>query len=100
MPLMTKEEIQHLAKLARIELTEAEITKFTVELSAILSYVGTVQTLAAEATDNTSVVGDRYNIVRPDVVTNQADGYTPELLAEMPQTEGRYMVVKKILQTE
>lgn len=97
---MTREEIEHLAKLARIELSEEEIVKFIPELSAILAYVGTVQTLAAETDDASPLVGDRYNIVRSDEVTNEADSHSAELLAEMPKTEGRYLVVKKILQTE
>ncbi len=98
---MTREEIKHLASLARIELTETEIQKFTTELSAILSYVSNVQTLVAEAKDGgIPQVGDRFNIVRSDVVGNEADEYTEDILAEMPKTEGRYMVVKKILQTD
>jgi len=97
---MTKEEIIHLAALARLELTPAEIEKFTKELSAILSYVGTVQTLAESAADTTPRLGDRFNVLRTDAVTNEPEQYTKDILAEMPQTEGRYMVVKKILQTE
>ncbi len=98
---MTREEIKHLASLARIELTETEIQKFTTELSAILSYVSNVQTLVAETKDSgVPQVGDRYNIVRSDVVGNEADKYTEDILSEMPKTEGRYMVVKKILQTD
>lgn len=98
---MTREEITHLATLARIELTEDEITRFTKELSAILSYVGTVQQLVDEAGEAAPpAVGVRHNVFRSDLVTNEPDSFTNDLLAEMPQTEGRYMVVKKILQTE
>ncbi len=97
---MTKEEIEHLASLARIELTPVELAKFPTELSAILSYVGAVQDLVKEAGAEVSTVGARYNVVRPDVVTNQPNEYTDDLLAEMPETQGRYMVVKKILKTE
>lgn len=97
---MTREEIIHLAALARIELTEAEIEKFTKELSAILSYVGSVKTLAEGAGEVGVQLGARYNVLRKDVVTNESDQYTKDLLAEMPKTDGRYMVVKKILDIE
>lgn len=97
---MTREEIIHLAALARIELSEAEIEKFTKELSAILSYVGAVQTLASGATEAAPRLGDRYNVLRADVVTNEPGSYTKDILAEMPATDGPYMVVKKILETE
>lgn len=89
-----------MAALARIELTEAEIEKFTKELSAILSYVGSVKTLAEGAGEVGVQLGARYNVLRKDVVTNESDQYTKDLLAEMPKTDGRYMVVKKILDIE
>jgi Asp-tRNA(Asn)/Glu-tRNA(Gln) amidotransferase C subunit len=38
-----------------------------------------------------------FNIFRQDEVTNEPDQYTKDILAEMPQTKGRYMAVKKIL---
>ncbi len=97
---MTREEIIHLAALARIELSEAEIEKFTKELSAILSYVSTVQTLADGMAESTPRLGDRYNVLRADEVTNEPGSYTEDILAEMPATEGSYLVVKKILETE
>lgn len=89
-----------MAALARIELTEAEIEKFTKELSAILSYVGSVKSLAEGAGAVGVQLGARYNVLRKDVVTNESDQYTEDLLAEMPKTDGRYMVVKKILDIE
>jgi aspartyl-tRNA(Asn)/glutamyl-tRNA(Gln) amidotransferase subunit C len=97
---MTREEIKKLAELSRIELTEAEIEKFTTELSAILSYVSAVQELAGDEVPTEPVLGDRYNVFRQDAITEGTDEYTADLLAEMPATEGRYLKVKKILQAE
>jgi aspartyl-tRNA(Asn)/glutamyl-tRNA(Gln) amidotransferase subunit C len=100
MRVMTREEIKKLAELSRIELTEAEIERFTTELSAILSYVSAVQELAGDDVSTEPVLGDRYNVFRPDTATQKADDYTTDILAEMPATEGRYLKVKKILQVE
>jgi aspartyl-tRNA(Asn)/glutamyl-tRNA(Gln) amidotransferase subunit C len=94
---MTKEEVQHLAKLARIELSEAEIETFTTEMSAILEYVSEVKDIVAAGDQKEPVVGLRHNIFRKDEVLNEPDQYTKDILAEMPKTEGRFMVVKKIL---
>lgn len=94
---MTKDDITHLARLARIELTEAELETFMVEIPAVLEYVGAVQKLVAENQTGEPPVGARYNIFRLDEVTNPGDTYSADLLAEMPQVEGRHMVVKKIL---
>jgi aspartyl-tRNA(Asn)/glutamyl-tRNA(Gln) amidotransferase subunit C len=98
---MTSEDVVQLAKLARIELSEAEVATYTKEMSAILAYVGAVKNLVAEsASTATPSLGDRYNVFRADEVTNGAGEYTDAVLKEMPQTDGRYLVVKKILQTE
>jgi len=94
---MTKEEIQHLATLARIELSDTEIEKFTTEMSAILEYVGAVTDIVGDDALLAPQVGAKHNVFRKDEVTNQTDEYTAALLAEMPQTQGRFMVVKKIL---
>ncbi len=97
---MNREEIAHLATLARIELTEAELGNLEKELSSIVSYISAVSDIAASDKDTVPQVGPRYNVFRADEVTREADEYTKALIAEMPQSEGRYMKVKKILSTD
>lgn len=94
---MKREDIAHLGTLARIELSEAELEKLPAELSSIVSYVSVISDIASEDADMTPKLGARHNIFRADEVTNKADEYTADLLAEMPQSDGRYMKVKKIL---
>lgn len=94
---MNQEEIKHLGKLARIELSDTEVETFTKEMSAILDYVSVVKDIVGEATSSEPVVGLVHNVFRKDEITNQADEYTDSILAEMPATQGRFMVVKKIL---
>lgn len=97
---MNQEEVRHLAKLARIELTEEEVETFTKEMSAILNYVSVVKDIVGEDSTSEPVVGVRHNIFRKDEVTNKPNEYTDSIMAEMPKTEGRFMVVKKILNTD
>lgn len=97
---MTIDEVKHLATLARIELSEAEAEAFTKEMSAILEYVSTVKDIAGDGLSTEPAVGRHHNIFRKDEVTNAPDEYTEALLNEMPKTEGRFMVVKKILQID
>ncbi len=97
---MTKEEVIHLAKLARIELSDTELQKFTKEMSAILTYVSSIKEMVDDEVVDGPTVGDRFNVFRPDVASNEPDSLTKEILAEMPETEGRFLVVKKILQSE
>lgn len=92
---MKREDIAHLATLARLELSEIELQNLESELSSIMSYVSVISDIAD--VDGSPLVGVRHNIFRPDEVTNAADEYTADLLAEMPRTDGRYMKVNKIL---
>lgn len=96
---MKKEEIAHLARLARIKLTPEEQERLPEELSAIVSYVSAVSDIAADG-DTGPKLGVRHNIFRADEVTNEPDSYTEALLAEMPARNGRFMEVKKILNQE
>lgn len=93
---MKQEDVKHLAALARIELSPTEVESFTTEMSAILDYVSAVKDIAGDLNTDPQV-GVRHNVFRADVVTNEPDSYTADLLKEMPNTEGRFMVVKKIL---
>ncbi len=94
---MKREDVAHLARLARIELSGSELEKLPEELSSIVSYVGVITDIAGDEPDMAPQLGARHNVFRTDEVTNEADAYTADLLAEMPATEGRFMKVKKIL---
>jgi aspartyl-tRNA(Asn)/glutamyl-tRNA(Gln) amidotransferase subunit C len=97
---MKKEEIEHLARLARIKLTETELENLETDLSSIVTYVSEVSELVADKADAEPSVGAVHNVFRTDEVTNQADEYTDDIMREMPATDGRFLEVKKILQTE
>lgn len=97
---MKREDIEHLAMLARLRLTEEEKDKLPEQLSSIVSYVSVVSEIAGDATDVEPQAGVRHNIFRQDEVTNEADEYTKDIMAEMPETDGRYLKVRKILNTD
>jgi aspartyl-tRNA(Asn)/glutamyl-tRNA(Gln) amidotransferase subunit C len=96
---MKREDIEHLARLARIRLTEKEVEDLPGELSSIMAYVSVVSDIAADGAVEPQV-GARFNIFRKDEVTNQPDEFTKDIMAEMPSAEGRFLLVKKILQTD
>lgn len=98
--IMNKDDISHLASLARIRLSEDELAALPAELDSIVSYVSVVSEIAADDTDIEPQVGARYNVLRPDEVTNEPDEYTEAILNELPQREGRFMKVKKILSVD
>ena len=97
---MKRDEITHLASLARVHLTEAEADAYSIELAQIVDYVSTVSDIAADEADIAPMVGARHNVLRADVITNQPEQYTADALREMPHTDGRHMLVKKIMKAK
>ena len=96
---MKREDIAHLANLARIKMTEEELVELEKDLPAIVSYVSEISTIAGNL-DEVPDVGPLHNVFREDKITNEPEEFTKDLLAEMPETDGRYMKVKKILKQD
>lgn len=96
MAMMTKEDILHLADLARITVSPDEIEQLQGEINDIVSYVSTVQSLTTEV--DTKQLGARFNVMRADEVSNKPGQYTADLLAAAPATDERgYLKVQQIL---
>ena len=92
---MEIKDIEKLAKLARIELTEDEKKTFANDLEKILEYVGQIKEVATE--DKPAEVGDIFNVLREDGVTHESGQFTEKILAQAPETQDGFIKVKKIL---
>ncbi len=92
---ITKQEVEHVAKLARLELSEQEKDMFTDQLSNILTYVEQMNQLDTKGVEPTSHVLDINNVMRED-----APGVSlprEKALANAPdQAAGHYRVPKII----
>ena len=91
-----KDEVEHLAKLARIELTSKERDKLAHEFGAILEYVDQLGEIAAKS-ENGKKVDVHHNVLREDSEPHEPGIYTDALLGAAPKREGQYVRVKKIL---
>lgn len=96
--MISKEQVEHIAKLARIELTEKEKEKFTNELSSILSYVEKLNKVDTAKIKGISQVTGLENIVRDDESGVKNQGLREKLLKEAPKKNGDYFQVPKILE--
>ncbi len=68
MTALTKDQVLHIAKLARLELTPEEVTKMTKELSSILQYVAVLSELDTSGVEPTAQVTGQKNVFREDVI--------------------------------
>lgn len=65
---LTKDQVKHVAKLARLGLSEAEIEKFRTQLSGILDYVEQLNEVKTDGVEPTAQVTGLLNVMREDEV--------------------------------
>jgi len=92
---MDKDQILHLATLARLELTENEINTFPGQLASVLDFVKQVEDVDVSGVETRDFT--RTNIMREDTNAFVAGENREAILAEMPETKDNYLKTKKIL---
>jgi len=92
--MITTQEIKHLAGLARIEISEGEVSAMTSEIDSILGYVGQITSATTQVEYS---IPPLRNVMREDVPTHTAGQYTEAVLQNAPSREGNLLKVKKIL---
>lgn len=92
--MIEKKDIEKLALLARIEISEEEKEMFASSIESILGYVGQV-TSVSETTEQTLPL--LRNVMREDEIRHGSGEYTEALLSNAPARDGNYLEVKKIL---
>lgn len=92
--MFQREDIERLAKLSRLAISEAEAATFAGEIDTIVGYVSEVRS----APDAPAGGGeDLVNVMRPDENPHETGIYMEDLLASAPKSANWYVVVKKIL---
>lgn len=93
-----REQVEHVAKLARLALTEEELDTFEEQLSRILEHANTVTNLDTEGVEPTSHSIPLMNVLRPDVVIPSIG--SEAALANAPAAENGHFRVPRILEEE
>lgn len=92
----TRDDVLKLARLARIDLTEAEVDEFSAEFSAILHYVEQLQTVDTTGLMPTSQVSGLTNVMRTDAVHDY--GYAVQQLQKnVPRVEAGQIKVNRMI---
>jgi aspartyl-tRNA(Asn)/glutamyl-tRNA(Gln) amidotransferase subunit C len=98
MPDISREEVAHLADLARIDLSDAELDHLAPQLAVILDSIKAISDVAADDVPPTSHALPLTNVFREDVVT---PGLTvEEALSGAPEVEEQRFSVPRILGEE
>ena len=89
-------QVRKVAKLARLDLSDAEVEEFAGQLSAILDYVERMNQLDTEGVEPLAHCLPINNVFREDVVKESLG--TEKTLANAPQRDGSFFKVPKILE--
>ncbi len=89
--MIDRDQVLHVARLARLELTEEEIGRMSTELSMILEHVERMNQLDLDGVEPTSHVVSLSNVLRPDEPRPSAE--RERILADAPDpAEGAFRV--------
>jgi aspartyl-tRNA(Asn)/glutamyl-tRNA(Gln) amidotransferase subunit C len=92
---ITRDEVAHLARLARLALSDEELDHFAVQLDQIISAVARVQEVTAEGIPPTSHAVPLTNVLRPDLIIPPIGAQAA--LAAAPAVEDQRFRVPRIL---
>jgi aspartyl-tRNA(Asn)/glutamyl-tRNA(Gln) amidotransferase subunit C len=95
-PRISPEEVDHVARLARLELSAAEKARMRQELEHILSYIDKLNALDTTGVEPTSHAVPMTNVMREDEVRPSFP--QAEMLANAPEPDGVFFRVPKIIE--
>ncbi len=84
--MISRDQVLHVARLARLELSDAEVERMAGELSAILEHVERMSELDLDGVEPTSHVVALENVLRPD--EPQPSMPREAALAQAPDADG------------
>lgn len=96
--MISKEEVEHIAKLARLDLTEQEIEKMQKDLSSVLDYFKLLNKVKTpkKITENISLIRANKGI-RKDKIVEKSASLANNLIEAAPDKKDGYIKVKSIL---
>lgn len=93
---MKNEDIQHLAKLARISISPEDGERMATDIETVLAYVNEIQEIVGDETIEKET-GPHFNQVREDGEPHESGLYTEDLLNASATRNGKYIQVQKVL---
>ncbi len=92
---MQLEEVKKLANMMRMEISDEEALSIGSDMDAVIHYIDQLKEVSLPEGANDR--GILFNIAREDEVVNDTGNYTEKILAEVPDREGDFVKVKKVL---
>lgn len=95
--MISKEQVEHIAKLARLKLTPEEVLMYQKDLSQVLDYFSLLQKADTENTHPMTHAVVQENITREDAPQKELPGIVSALMKLAPALRDGFLKVKTIL---
>jgi aspartyl-tRNA(Asn)/glutamyl-tRNA(Gln) amidotransferase subunit C len=92
---VTKKDVEHIAKLARLKVTEEEVEHYTGQLNQILEYVEKLNELDTEDVEPLSHPVENANVFREDKL--KPSTRTEDALKNAPDKDDQHFKVPKVI---
>jgi aspartyl-tRNA(Asn)/glutamyl-tRNA(Gln) amidotransferase subunit C len=94
--MISREEVQHVARLARLHLTDEELERMRQQLDAILAYVDKLRELDVEGVEPTAHAVPLVNVMRDDELAPSLS--QDAALANAPDRAEKFFRVPRIIE--
>ncbi|GKT08261.1 Asp-tRNA(Asn)/Glu-tRNA(Gln) amidotransferase subunit GatC [Desulforhabdus sp. TSK] len=92
---ITRQEVRHVAQLARLELSEEEEKQMTAKMNQVLTYMEKLNSLDTSRVPHMTHAIQLQNVFRPDEVLPSMD--REQILANAPECDGVSFLVPKVI---
>ena len=92
---ITEQQVRHVAKLARLKITDEQVKTFTPQLNAILTYVAQLEQLDTSHVEPLAHCLPVSNVLRDDTI--QPSLSNADALANAPAKDGEFFTIPKVL---
>ena len=93
---LSRGDVEHVARLARVEITEEEKEQFTSELTSILDYVAKLNSADTENTEPISQISGLENVTREDKISESLG--QEKVLLNAPDNKDGFIKVKQVFE--
>jgi aspartyl-tRNA(Asn)/glutamyl-tRNA(Gln) amidotransferase subunit C len=95
---ITRKDVEHVARLARLKLSEKEQETFTSQLEAIIAYIGQLNEVDTKNVPPMSHVHVPAKALRQDAAVKSPQELIEAILRDAPEREGNFFKVKKVIE--
>ena len=92
---ITEQQVRHVAKLARLKITDEQVKTFTPQLNAILTYIAQLEQLDTSNVEPLAHCLPVSNVLRDDTIKPSLSN--ADALANAPAKDGEFFTIPKVL---